>query len=328
MSRTTLSDLTEIGFHARLSQLLPAAHLGHLPIGDDAAALPIGRGRSLVVTTDAVVEGTHFPRGTEPRRVGRLAANVNLSDLASKGAAPLGLLSTLLLSPETETAWAEGVTRGIEEAAARHGIHLVGGDTKRSRERAIAVTAFGSARTRNLMPRTAARPGDLLAVTGVVGRGGAAYLAWKEGVGPRRTSLHRLLDVTPRLAEGKVLGGAAHAAIDTSDGLARSVSLLTAASRVSATIEFDRIPFDPWVGRVASRLEMDEGVVAFLGGDYELLVALPPAALARTQAAIARAGGRLTVIGKVGRRGPNLLVRGGGPLPLPDIGWDAFSRVP
>lgn len=329
MAGRTLSQITESGFHALLQGSLPAGSSGPLPLGDDCAALPLARGRALLLTTDAVVEGTHFPPGAPPRLVGRMAANVNLSDLAAKGGTPLALLTTLLLPGRTRTAWSLEVLRGVEEAAGQVGAHLVGGDTKRSLGRAVIVQAVGEGRTGALMPRRGARPGDLLATTGFVGRGGASYLAWKEGLVPRRRALQDLLTVLPRLPEGRALAPYATASIDTSDGLARSLHLLTRASGVSAILRQEDLPLHPRVARVSRSLHVEPGRVAFLGGDYELLVALPPRRVPAAVRAVGRAFGRLTVIGSLGPPGsPNLLSISGKTTPLPDVGWDAFAKNP
>ncbi len=279
----------------------------------------------LLVTTDAVVEGRHFPPEAPARRVGSFAAEVNLSDLAAKGGVPAGMLVALLLPPSTPVAWVDGVLQGMEDALAPHSAHLLGGDTKGSRQRAIVPTALGFGSPGKLMPRTGARPGDVLAVTGTVGRGGAATLAFRHGLLPRTRAIEALLDVRARLREGQVLRSRAHAALDISDGLAASAHLLARASRVRILLDAEGIPWDPSVASVASRLRRDPWQVAFTGGDYELLVALSRGDLEAAQEEVRRVGGSLTRVGTVERGRGVLLVRKGRALRLPSLGWDAFQ---
>jgi thiamine-monophosphate kinase len=327
--RKTLSDLTEAGFHRRLIDLLPSSNTDQLPLGDDCAALPWMGRRVLLLTTDAVAEGTHFPSDAPPRLVGRFAANVNLSDIAAKGGLPLGLLLDLLLPPKTEARWAEEVVIGLEEAARSARVHLVGGDTKRAKVRAVVAMALGEGVAGHLMPRGGGHDGDLIATTGTVGRGGSAYLAWKHDLVGGERSLQRLLTVGPRLKEGTVLRDFATAALDTSDGLALSVRLLTEASGLSAIVDEGKLPLDPEVPKVASKLGRSPTEVAFIGGDYELLVAIPPRRAKAAKEAVGRVGGRLTFIGELterkGAHRSNILMSGKKVLPLPDIGWDAFA---
>ena len=312
----------ERAFHAWLAARLPAGRWGNLPLGDDAAALPSRPGRVPVLSTDALVEGTHFLRDSPPRAIGSAAAAVNLSDLAAKGAEPAGLLLALLLPPTTSPAWARGVVLGAESAAARAGIHLIGGDTKPAPMRAVVGTVVGWGRPGHLAPRTGARPGDLVVTTGTVGRGGLA--AERLRTGPRARALRELLAVTPRIAAGRLLASSAHAMLDTSDGLAEATRLLAAASRVRIEIDEAAVPWRKELHGLPAARRRDVG---FFGGDYELLAALPPAAWARAARAVERTGVRLTRIGRVDRGDGTWLVSGERSVPMPPAGWDPFRTA-
>ncbi|MFG1529908.1 MAG: thiamine-phosphate kinase [Thermoplasmata archaeon] len=312
----------ERAFHRWLRHRLVAGREGLLPLGDDAAALAPPAGRVAVWTIDTLVEGTHFPRAAPPRWIGRAATGVSLSDLAAKGATPAGLVIALQLPAGTPDAWARAVLLGAEQAAARFGARVVGGDTKASPTRAVVSSALGWARPDRLAPRTAARPGELVVVTGVVGRGGVAARRFYRH--PRDPRAHReLLDVRPRVAEGRILGRYASAMLDTSDGLAEAARLLASASRVGILLEEAKIPWArglvtaPWVDRLRW---------GTFGGDYELLATVRPNRLLAARSAVARAGGRLTVIGTVtpGRRAR--LLRGRRTEPLRPSTWDPFGR--
>lgn len=323
-ARPPARGLREREFHAWLARSLLAGRSGLLPLGDDAAALRPPHGAVLAATTDSLVEGTHFLAGSPPERIGRAAAGVSLSDLAAKGATPAALLLALVVPPGTPRGWPEAVVRGAERLSARFGAHLVGGDTKAGPVRAVVSTALGWGRAGRLAPRTGARPGDVLLTTGTVGRGGVAYDRLRRGGGSRDALLRALLDVRPRVREGVALAPYAHAMLDTSDGLAESGWLLAAASRVRVAFDEASLPIEPALARRAVP-PAERRTVAFFGGDYELLAAIPPARAAAAVRAVRRAGGRLTVIGSVARGRGAVLRTATGAIPLPRGGWDPFA---
>jgi thiamine-monophosphate kinase len=312
-------------FHAWLASHLPAGHGGLLPLGDDAAAIRPPPGQVAVVSTDSLVEGTHFLPDSPPERVGAAATAVSLSDVAAKGARPRAVVIALLVPPGTPGLWAERVLVGAERMAARHGAHVVGGDTKPSPVRSLVSTVIGWGRPTSLAPRSGARPGDRLVTTGVVGRGGLAAARLARSHGTRRRVLSDLLDVRPRVAEGVALGLYAHAALDTSDGLADSARLMAAASHVRLIVDEDSLPFAPGLARVATG-RAGRRAVALFGGDYEILAAVPADRVAAAAHAVARAGGRLTVIGRVTRGRGAWLEAEGKRTAMPPAGWQPFAR--
>ena len=325
-ARPTGRPVREREFHAWLARHLWAGHNGLLPLGDDAAALRPPPGQVAVVSTDALVEGTHFLPESPPELVGAAATAVSLSDVAAKGATPVAVVIALLIPPGTPRRWAEGVLRGAEAMARRHGAHVVGGDTKPSPVRSLVSTVVGWGTPGRLVPRSGARPGDRLVTTGDVGRGGLA--AWTLNRTPRNRAraLAGMLAVRPRVREGIALARYAHAMLDTSDGLADSARLLAEASRVRVVVEEERIPFASPVRRrfpagAARR------TVALFGGDYELFAALPPHAVPRASAAVVRVGGRLTVVGRVERGRGAWLAHANGLRAMPPAGWQPFERA-
>lgn len=276
-----------------------------------------------MLTTDALIEGTHFAAGSPPRSIGAAAAGVSLSDAASKGARPAGILIALLLPPGTSRHWAESVLRGAEAAGARFDAHVVGGDTKPAPVRAVISTVVGWGTAGSLAPRSGARPGDLLVTTGSVGRGGSAWRRWRTHRGGRRDLL-ALLDVRPRVREGLALAPLVHAMIDTSDGIADSAHLLARASRVRLLLDPDRIPWDRSIAALPRAAREEAG---FFGGDYELLAAVPSSALRRAVRAVGSVGGRLHVVGRAERGTGAYLSGPSGLRPLPSAGWSPFQRA-
>jgi thiamine-monophosphate kinase len=174
-TRSGAGPVHERAFHEWLARTLPAGRSGLLPLGDDAAALRPPPGRVAVVSTDTLVEGTHFLPGSPPERIGAASAGVSLSDLAAKGARPDAILLALVLPVGTHRSWAEAVVRGAERFGARFDAHVVGGDTKPGPVRTVVSTVVGWGDPAHLAPRSGARPGDLLVTTGEVGRGGSGF---------------------------------------------------------------------------------------------------------------------------------------------------------
>lgn len=320
------ATFSERRFHAWAAAFLPAGRRGALPVGDDAAAVRVPTGTVAVLTTDAFVEGVHFYRESPARSVGEAVAAASLSDLASKGATPVALLIDLLIPPRTPVRWARAVTLGAEAMMARFGGHLVGGDTKPSREPIVVGTALGVADARRLSPRSGARAGDVLVVTGVVGRGGAAAGSVRSGGSPSEAAMREMLDIRPRVREGACLARHAHAMLDTSDGLAESAWLLALASGVKAVLDARAIPLVGH-GRRKTTPTPGDWQAAFYGGDYELLAAIPPGRVAGLTRELRRMGTPLTSVGHVARGRGAVLEGDGSPRPLPRAGWDPFVEA-
>ncbi len=316
--------ISEERLHRWARRSLYAGRTGLLPLGDDTAAVALPGDAVALLTTDALTEGTHFLDRSPARAIGKAAAAASLSDLAAKGGHPIALLVDLLLPPGTPERWARDVIRGAEREMARFGAHVVGGDTKPARSRAVVGTALGLSRRGRLAPRTAARPGDLLVVTGAVGRGGLAALGL--GRAPTSATLRRLLDIRPRVREGPVLAEFVHAMLDTSDGLAQAARLLAEASRVRIEVRADDLPIHPELARRLPSLAARRRH-AFYGGDYELLAALPPGRLRPARRALSVLGCPLTPVGEVHRgTGAWLSLGEGRSRPMPPPGWRPFER--
>jgi thiamine-monophosphate kinase len=304
--------LQERAFHRWLRTHLPAGRSGALPLGDDAAAVAVGRPGFVLLSSDALIEGVHFRRESPPRLVGEAAAAVNLSDIAAKGGRPTAVLIDLLVPPGTPEAWARSVLAGAERMAARFGCHVVGGDTKPCPTRTVVGVSVGWADRAHLPTRAGARAGDVVVTTGVVGAGGAG-----------RAGATDSLQICPRIQEGHVLGRVAHAMTDTSDGIADATHLLAEASHQRIVLVAETLPLDPRL-RDPRRSFPARLRTAFYGGDYELLATVAPGQVARTRAALRRLRCPLTVIGRVESGTGAWLERAGRRRPLPVAGWRPF----
>ncbi|MCS7131497.1 MAG: thiamine-phosphate kinase, partial [Hadesarchaea archaeon] len=177
-------------------------------IGDDAAAIDID-GRYLVVTTDMLVAGWHFPPGTTAEQMGLKAVIVNLSDLAAMGAEPLGLVFSVGLPRDLDVEFVRKMIRGMDATARKYGTYVVGGDLDESEEIIIAGAAFGLARKRMLLTRSGAKPGNIVAVTGSLGAAAAGLKILLERLPSRGYEglIKAQLEPSARVKEGMALAG-------------------------------------------------------------------------------------------------------------------------
>jgi len=288
-------------------------------IGDDGAVLQAPRDRELVIATDTIVSGIHFPADFPPGAVGHRALAVNLSDLVAMGADPAWYTLALAL-PQIRTSWLAAFARGLDGLARKAHIHLVGGDTVRSPVLTATITVVGTVPKGQALLRSGARPGDRIFVSGILGLATQGLALWQDG---QRHS-HRLrpfLHPEPRLPWIPILRSVARAAIDVSDGFAQDLGHLLEASQVGATVDLDRIPRD--------RRDPDSLKRALFGGDdYELCFTVPSARLSVFRARARRA--RLTFF-EVGRviPGKGICWQKSDGSPSPEIkgsGFDHFAK--
>jgi thiamine-monophosphate kinase len=288
----------------------PLAGAAGLGLLDDAACITPPPGQDLVVTADAIVAGVHFFPDDPPDSIGWKALAVNLSDLAAKGATPLGFVLTLAL-PE---GWRggdrlAGFVAGLAACARQGNCPLVGGDTVATPGPfTVAITAFGCVPAGTMVPRTGARDGDVILVTGSIGDaalGLAARLApdaaWRASLEPSELAhlQDRYLRPRPRGALAAALRDHASAAMDVSDGLAGDCAKLLAASGVGGLLRAGDVPLSPAAAAAVAADPALLGNVVSGGDDYEVLCTVAPSAVAGLKAAAANAGMALTAIGAV-----------------------------
>ena len=252
--------------------------------GDDTAVWQAGPVRELL-TTDTMVEGVHFTRETTPwRDLGWKCLAANISDVAAMGGRPTFAVITLGLPPDTEVDALEELYQGMLEIGGEYGVAIVGGDTVRSPVFFVTVALTGVT-AGQLMLRTNARPGDLVALTGSVGSSGGGLrllLSSAPTTGPATGEEAEFLSgchrrPTPAVAEGQVLVGAGiTAAMDVSDGLHDDLSKLCRASGVAAWVEAGRVPVHPFLRR---RFPDDYLGLALGGGEDYVLLFTGPAPL-------------------------------------------------
>ena len=304
----------------------PLAAPSALGLRDDAATLAPPPGDELVLTVDAMVQGVHFLPDDAPALVARKLLRVNLSDLAAKGARPLGYLLSAAWTAELPEDWIAAFAGGLAEDQRQFGCPLLGGDTVSTPGPLwFSLTAIGCVEAGSMLRRDGARPGDLVFVSGSIGDGALGLRAIR-GELPHLDEADRGLLADryrlpqPRVALGPRLVGLASAAMDVSDGLVADLGPLAEASSVAAVIETAQVPLSP-AGFRADRLEL-----ALTGGDdYEILFTASPDA----EAAIAALAGELSLpLTRIGRiesgAGVTAVNRAGAPIELISRGWRHF----
>ncbi len=288
-------------------------------LGDDAAALSPPPGCDLVLTKDLLVAGGHFFADDPPDAIARKALRVNLSDLAAKGARPLGYLLGLGLPRDFTASWMRDFARGLASDQTAYGITLYGGDTVAAPERlTLSVTAIGAVPAGRMVPRGGARPGDLVAVTGTIGDAALGLqlrldpaLADRLGLtaGARYHLLDRYLLPRPRNAFAAALLAGARAAMDVSDGLVGDLAKMAKVSGVRIVVDAGAVPLSE---AAAEAVAADAGLlsVALTGGDdYEIAFAAGAEAMAGLLAAADEAGCGARVVGRV-EAGQGIAVEG------------------
>lgn len=306
-----------------------------LGIGDDAAVITSGRWREWALTCDQFLEGVHFLGNVHPAdSVGYKALARAASDVAAMGGKPRFFLLAMAIPASRTGKWFDGFLRGMGRAARELGVWLAGGDTTKAAKVSINITVLGEIEPGPAVTRSGAQPGDIIYVSGRLGRAQLGLELVRRGLG-RRAQFRELVQphLYPRIQVKFGAWLAAHrvpsAMMDISDGLSTDLARLCAASRVGARVWAERIPAVKIPPQLASRTRgpsLDPLQMALHGGDdYGLLFTVAP----RNAKRLARAPQfrDLTPIGEITRDRKILLVaRDGGSKPLRPRGWDPFRQ--
>ncbi len=271
-----------------------------LGLTDDACLLKQQADCDLVVTTDALTEGVHFLASDPPNLIASKALRVNLSDLAAKGAKPLGYLLTIAVPHSRDYAWLECFARGLSADQKSFDVSLLGGDTTATPgPLTLSITALGHVPSGMMIRRSGAKPGDGVYVSGTIGDAGAGLAVLKGELNAEDDAeflIGRYRQPVPRLELGTALRRVATAALDVSDGLMADLGHVAEVSGVRITLMADELPRSEavrrlWTGR--------EGIVAAAtaGDDYEIAFTAPSDTAALE--AGRKAGVSVTRIGRV-----------------------------
>ena len=285
-----------------------ATHPGALGLSDDAAFLTPPAGFDLVLTTDAIVGGVHFFPEDAAHTVAGRALRVNLSDLAAKGARPLGFLLSLALPREIGEQWLEGFAQGLRADADLFGCPLFGGDTDRTPGPiVVSIAMFGTVPEGTMVRRAGAKAGDRVFVTGTIGDAALGVMMrngkrWKLDEPQRQHLLSRYLVPQPRNALAEAVRIHASAAMDISDGLVGDFGKLCRVSGVAADVDVARVPLSEAARAViAANPDAVESVLTG-GDDYEIICTVPPAKAGSFHAAAGAANVAVSEIGEIKAR--------------------------
>jgi thiamine-monophosphate kinase len=312
-----------------------AKHPAALGLRDDAAMLTPPAGHDLVLTVDAVVSSVHFLPDDPADTIAKKALRVNLSDLAAKGASPLGALLSLSIPENTGEDWLESFARGLGEDCSSFECPLLGGDmTRTPGALTISITVLGSVPSGRMVQRKGARAGDVVVVTGTVGDAALGLKLHRSPDNPVLAKLDhkakehlrlRYLLPLPRLGLASALRDHASAAMDVSDGLAGDLAKLATVSGVSATIEAGTLPLS---SAARAAIDGDEGLFETVltgGDDYEIVACIPENRLSSFRTAAAKVQVEITTIGRIeAGEGTTVVGPNGRPLDLKRASFSHF----
>ncbi|MFC4654637.1 MULTISPECIES: thiamine-phosphate kinase [Rheinheimera] len=269
-------------------------------IGDDGAVLQVREGCDLVVTTDSMIEGTHFFPDVDPRALGHKLVAVNVSDLAAMGAEPCWLSLGLTL-PHVDETWLTAFAEGLSETADYYNCQLIGGDTTKG-PLSLTMIAKGQVPKGKALTRAGAKVGDYLYVTGTLGDAALGLKLVQNQVEVSKKHRAHLLQrfhyPTARVALGQALRTIASSAMDVSDGLAGDIHHILRRSGVGASIDVSRIPMSQALKDSCSPEQALQ--LALSGGeDYELLFTVPEIRRSSLDVLLSPYGVPVTCIGRI-----------------------------
>ncbi len=310
-----------------------ATHPGALGLTDDCAVIAPPEGRDLVLTTDTIIGGVHFFADDAAHAVASKALRVNLSDLAAKGAAPLGYLLSLALPQNVGHEWLTAFAEGLRGDARRYDCPMLGGDTDRTPGPiTIAVSMLGSVPTGTMVRRSGARPGDLVFVSGTIGDAALGLALrndpandWPINAARQQHLTDRYLLPQPRNALAEAVRTHASAAMDVSDGLVGDLTKLCRVSEVAANVEVARVPLSEAArALLAAEPGLREPVLTG-GDDYEIVCAVPPDKAESFKAAAKAAEVPVSEIGVIAEgEGARFIGSDGEPLTFHHVSFSHF----
>jgi thiamine-monophosphate kinase len=273
---------------------------------DDAAVIELGN-ETLILTHDMMAEDVHWLSTADPADIAWKLVSVNLSDLAAKGARPLGVLLGFMLGDDN---WDRRFADGLKTALAHYAVPLLGGDTVSNRgdKRALGLTAVGAATHRPVPSRSGARAGDLVYVTGTLGDALAGFELVEAGLDQPNMLVDAYHRPAARLAEGQRMAPLVSAMMDVSDGVLLDVQRMASASGVRINLDLALLPLSDDYRRMRGDNLDSRMQAASWGDDYQLLFTVPETATLPVEA---------TAIGVVVTGADIALFDGDNGIPLP-----------
>ncbi len=302
-----------------------------VPFGDDVSAYDLGNDRLAVLKTDMLVDKTDVPKGMSLWQAARKAVVMNVSDFAAKGVKPRAAMVALGLPRNLSRKQIEQIGEGLNAGAREYGTYIVGGDTGEASDIVISISLFGTAGKGQLMLRSGAKPGDIVAVTGEFGESAAGLKLLLDGLKSEKKIRELLVDSVlmphARLKEGVALSqcGAVSSSIDSSDGLAWCLHEISRSSNVGFLI--DPVPVAAEMKGFAEANNLDPLELALYGGEeYELVLTVKRGSWKKAEHAVRSVGGKLLRIGKVTAGSEVLLQLGNQRSVIEPRGYEHFKN--
>jgi thiamine-monophosphate kinase len=291
--------------------------------GDDCAAIDMGD-KFLLITTDMMVTKTHIPKGMGPYDIGWSIVAVNLSDIAAMGGTPLGLVTAIGITRGHPIEFIEQMVDGMNDCARRFNTSIVGGDTNEHDDLVLCGTALGLVSKKGILLRKGAKPGDLIAVTGSLGKAGSGFFSIKKALNLKEAE-DSLKRPWPRVKEGMALSasGFVTSCMDISDGLSTSIFEMSRNSGMTYEVDYAKVPKAKEVDLAFHDLERQRLVLNF-GDDFELLFTIKREAEDDLAKLSQECGCPMTVIGKVTSGEENILIDNGTREKLENLGYEHF----
>ncbi|MFW9830223.1 MAG: thiamine-phosphate kinase [Candidatus Thorarchaeota archaeon] len=326
----TVSDLGERGLIRWFQDLITPFDQALLIGTEDAVGVPFN-GDALVVNSDMLVGSTDVLPGMTAGDIAWKAGVMGLSDLAAKGAAPMGIIVSLGFPKDTQANFVAALVGGLNCVSLEHNTYYLGGDTNQCEELVINCTAVGRVPKKQLIRRKGAKPGDIVAITGEFGYTGALFAAllqgYKEPSQTVETIREKALRPYAKFCEGQTLSKeqVISSAIDSSDGLAWSLHELSAASRVGFRI--DSLPIPKICREFATKNGLDPVEFVLYGGEeFELIVTIPENLWSKAVQVIEQRGKQLIKIGKATEEPLQVLKFNGEDRIIEPRGYEHFSK--
>ena len=271
-----------------------------LGVGDDGAIIHNDPGKNLVIATDTLVSGIHFPANSSPCDIGYRSVVVNVSDIAAMGGKPEWMTLALSLS-ETNSEWLRDFSKGLFLASDEYSLNLIGGDLTKAEQNIITIQMIGEVDTDAQLLRSNAQPGELLFVSGTLGDAAAGLEQFEKKVALNQYNqylIERFFRPTARVDIGQAIMDYASSSIDISDGLIGDLKKIMSASDVGALINIEDIPLSKEMLKIYEPKKSQ--TFALSGGDdYELLFSAPAENLSKIMDISKEKDQKITHIGNI-----------------------------
>jgi len=243
----------------------------------------------ILITTDFIGEGTHYMNDWDFFYIGKFFASINLSDIAAMGGIPKFFLASMFFPRDFKFEDLKRLIEGMKKQLEKYRVEYLGGDLKESKISGMSGIAIGTVEKDKILRRRGAKIDEGIYLTGSIGKQAAGYYLWKNGY---EEGWKYLLDVEPKIEEGRKLAGRASSCMDLSDGLTHTVEQMEKLNNLGFRIDFESLPIDPLAYEVSEDFDIPIEILALLfGGEYELLFTAPKPILGKEIGVVANEGG-------------------------------------